>query len=60
METIDPLFQAVADLSESVSELNSSSKNLLVKVGDASKTAATATIVGKAAQSAAHLFKRNN
>ncbi|MCI0129962.1 MULTISPECIES: DUF948 domain-containing protein [Enterococcaceae] len=59
VETIDPLFHAVADLSESVSELNSSSKTILSKVGEASKTAATATVVGKAAQTASHLFKKN-
>ena len=32
--TIDPLFTAVADLSESVSELNTSSKHLITKVGN--------------------------
>jgi len=58
VETIDPLFTAVADLSESVSELNDSSKAMLAKVGEASKTVATATVVGKTAQTAAHLFKK--
>lgn len=59
VETIDPLFHAVADLSESVSELNDSSKAMLAKVGEAGKTVATATVVGKTAQTASHLFKKH-
>ncbi len=39
MATIDPLFTAVADLSESVSELNTSSKHLITKVGTVGKKA---------------------
>ena len=55
----NPLFHAVADLSESVSELNDSSKAMLAKVGEAGKTVATATVVGKTAQTASHLFKKH-
>lgn len=50
VDLIDPLFTAVADLSVSVSELNSSSKNLVTKVGSLGKTTATATMVGKMGQ----------
>lgn len=37
--TIDPLFQAVADLSESVSDLNDASRGLMTHVSSTSKKA---------------------
>jgi len=55
--TIDPLFTAVADLSESVSELNVSSKNIVTKVGGIGKTTAKATVAGKVGGTALKFFK---
>ena len=55
--TIDPLFTAVADLSESVSELNHSSKNIATKVGGIGKTTAKATVAGKVGGTAMKFFK---
>lgn len=52
--TIDPLFQAVADLSESTSDLNQATRRLAGKVNHTAKTkktgkVATAMNVGKGA-----------
>lgn len=58
--TIDPLFTAVADLSESVSELNFASKNLVNKVGVVGKTTAQATVAGKVGASALRFMKKKN
>jgi len=55
--TIDPLFTAVADLSESVSELNSSSKHIVTKVGGIGKTTAKATVASKVGGTAVKFFK---
>lgn len=58
--TIDPLFTAVADLSTSVSELNSSGKNLVSRVGSLGRTTAKATVAGKVGQTAMKFFKDRN
>lgn len=55
--TIDPLFTAVADLSESVSELNHSSKNIATKVGGIGKMTAKATVAGKVGGTAMKFLK---
>lgn len=57
VETIDPLFTAIADLSESVSELNTSSKNIVTKVGGIGRTTAKATVAGKVGGTALKFFK---
>ena len=58
--TIDPLFTAVADLSESVSELNHSSKNIVTKVGGIGKTTAKATVAGKVGGTAMKFLKQKH
>ncbi|MEG2644894.1 MAG: DUF948 domain-containing protein, partial [Enterococcus sp.] len=57
VETIDPLFTAVADLSESVSALNNSSRNLAVKVGGVGKNAAKVSAAGKVGTTTMKFFK---
>lgn len=57
--TLDPLFVAVADLSESVSDLNQSSKHLLNKVGSVGKTSAKVGIVSKVGGAAIRAMRSN-
>ena len=58
--TIDPLFTAVADLSESVSDLNHSGKQAISKLSAVTKTTAQATVAGKVGQTALKFFKQRN
>ena len=55
--TIDPLFTAVADLSESVSDLNDQARQLSVKAASAGGKTVKASIGLKAIQMASKLFK---
>ena len=57
VETIDPLFTAVADLSQSVSDLNTTSRNLAGKVGGVSKNAAKASVAGKVGATTMRFFR---
>lgn len=57
VETIDPLFTAVADLSESVSALNTTSRNLAGKVGTVGKGAAKASVAGKVGATTMRFFR---
>ena len=58
--TIDPMFTAVADLSESVSALNTSSKHLITKVGTVGKGTAKAGLVSKVGGSAFRAMRSKN
>ena len=55
--TIDPLFTAVADLSESVSDLNDQARQLSVKAVSAGEKTVKASIGLKAIKMASKLFK---
>ena len=55
--TIDPLFTAVADLSESVSDLNDQARQLSVKAVSAGGKTVKASIGLKAIKMASKLFK---
>ena len=55
--TIDPLFTAEADLSESVSDLNDQARQLSVKAVSAGGKTVKASIGLKAIQMASKLFK---
>jgi uncharacterized protein YoxC len=57
VETIDPLFTAVADLSQSVSDLNTTSRNLAGKVGGVGKNAAKASVAGKVGATTMRFFR---
>lgn len=57
--TIDPLFTAVADLSESISDVNGSTRRLLARVNHSSTTK-TATSAVLAAKTAKRFFVRKN
>lgn len=58
METIDPLFTAVADLSISVSDLNSSARDLSVKANKATRSTVKAGRSLSALRFVTKLFKK--
>lgn len=58
-KTIDPLFQAVADLSESVSDLNNASRGLATKVTSSTKNTGKASLVFGAAKKLYNLKNKN-
>ncbi|KRN28569.1 DUF948 domain-containing protein [Liquorilactobacillus mali] len=58
-KTIDPLFQAVADLSESVSDLNNASRGLATKVSSSTKSVGKTSVVLGVARKLYNLRKKN-
>ncbi|MFT9098615.1 DUF948 domain-containing protein [Liquorilactobacillus sp.] len=58
-KTIDPLFQAVADVSESVSDLNNASRGLATKVSTSTKNVGKTSIVFGIARKLYNLRKKN-
>ena len=59
VETIQPLFQAAADLGDSVSNINSSSKNVANKLGIMGSNAVKASVVTKVGKTALNLLRKN-
>ncbi|MGX7030013.1 DUF948 domain-containing protein [Vagococcus zengguangii] len=58
VETIQPLFKAAADLGDSVSSINHSSRNVASKLGVMSGNAVKASVATKVGQSAFKLLRR--
>ncbi|MDN2454220.1 DUF948 domain-containing protein [Lactobacillus sp. UCMA15818] len=58
-KTIDPLFQAVADVSESVSDLNNASRGLATKVSTSTKNVGKTSVVFGIARKLYNLRKKN-
>lgn len=59
VETIQPLFKAAADLGDSVSSINNSSRNVASKLGIMGSSAATASMATKIAKLVFNLLKKN-
>ncbi|AUJ30194.1 MAG: DUF948 domain-containing protein [Liquorilactobacillus hordei] len=58
-KTIDPLFQAVADLSESVSDLNNASRGLVTKVSSSTKSVGKTSVAFGVVKKLYNLKKKN-
>jgi len=57
--TIDPVFQAAADLGESVSDLNTATRNLTERVGDTAKQTAKASLATRVGKTAFDLYRNH-
>jgi len=57
--TIDPVFQAAADLGESVSDLNTATRNLTERVGETAKTTAKTSIAARMGKTAFDLYRNH-
>jgi uncharacterized protein YoxC len=55
--TIDPVFQAAADLGESVSDLNTATRKLTDRVGETAKTTAKTSLAARVGKTAFDLYK---
>ncbi|MCI1922753.1 MAG: DUF948 domain-containing protein [Lentilactobacillus buchneri] len=59
LNIVTPVFQAAADLGESVSDLNKATHNLTSKVKDTGKKGATAGIAGTVGRTAWNMFAKH-
>ncbi|PWF99597.1 DUF948 domain-containing protein [Levilactobacillus bambusae] len=57
--TIDPVFQAAADLGTSVSDLNDATRNLTAKVSSNTKTAEKASVASRFGRTAFNMYSRH-
>lgn len=58
-EKLDPLFDTMAELSESVSDLNTASRNVVEKVSDSAKSATQATMLFKASKQILKFYNKH-
>lgn len=58
--TIDPVFQAAADLGESVSDLNSATRKLTDRVSDTAKQTAKTSLAARVGKTAFDLYRNHS